>query len=212
METRSGRATAECQRLRDEIMGAPLSALLARKSPEIHKLLSSATSETFRELTFRQPTWSSSSDLKRLSDMLKQLKEHIRILHKRDYLSITPKLEDLALVNRWIQQFDVRHYYLQVFFDKAYVIAFKDILEIVSDSTKDGSVFSVERDVKNQGKTTIKIDVRVGKEILGRIDMPQHRSAMKELDRGRLLFYVTFDGGRGYLDQDVFMSEIIRHV
>ncbi|MGB5596202.1 MAG: AccI family restriction endonuclease [Crocosphaera sp.] len=31
----------------------------------------------------------------------------------------------------------------------------------------------------------------------------------KELDRGRLLFYVTFQGGKGYLDKEVFMEDII---
>ena len=30
--------------------------------------------------------------------------------------------------------------------------------------------------------------------------MPNHKSKMKELDRGRLLFYVTFEGGVAYLD------------
>lgn len=212
MASRSSRAVSECERLRAEILEGSLSVLLAQKSPEIHHLLSSATPETFCELDFRLRSWSSSTDLRRLSDLLRRLKEQIKILHKRDYLSITPKLEDLALVNRWIQQFNVRHYYLQVFFDKAYVIAFKDILEICSDPDKEGVVFSVEEDVKNQGKTTIKINVQVGKEILGRIDMPNHRSAMKELERGRLLFYVTFHGGKGYLDEQVFLSEIIDDV
>lgn len=68
--------------------------------------------------------WSSSKELTQLSEHLKQLKEQMKILRKRDYLSITPKLEDIALVNRWIQQFGVKHYYLQVFFDKAYLISF----------------------------------------------------------------------------------------
>jgi type II restriction enzyme len=168
-----------------------------------------ASDETFKELDFRLRSWSSSPELRELSDLLKSLKEQIKILHKRDYLSITPKLEDLALVNRWIQHFNVRHYYLQVFFDKAYVIPFKEILEIVSDPAKEDTVFSIEEDVKNQGKTTIKINVQVGKEILGRIDMPEHKSAVKELERGRLLFYVTFQNGHGYLDNDVFLNEIV---
>lgn len=124
-------------------------------------------------------------------------------------MSITPKIDDLALVNRWIQRFGVRHYYLQVFFDKAYVIPFKEILKLSSDPKNEGIIFSMERDVKNQRKTTIKINVQVGKEILGRIDMPEHRSALKELDRGRLLFYVTFQGGRGYLDSTIFSQGII---
>jgi hypothetical protein len=32
---------------------------------------------------------------------------------------------------------------------------------------------------------------------------------MKELERGRLLFYVTFQKGRGYLDNNVFLNEVI---
>ena len=86
---------------------------------------------------------------------------------------------------------------------------FRIFWNITSDPKNEGVVFSIERDVKNQGKTTIKINVQVGKEILGRIDMPQHRSALKELERGRLLFYVTFHGGRGYLDPAVFSQEIL---
>ena len=39
--------------------------------------------------------------------------------------------------------------------------------------------------------------------------MPEHKSAMKELQRGRLLFYVTFEGGKGYLDEEVFMRDVI---
>lgn len=212
MNDRTQVAEAECNRIQGKLMREPLSSLLLEKSPELHCMIKYATVDTFRELDFRARSWSSSADLKHLSNQLKNLKAQIKILHKRDYLSITPKLEDLALVNRWIQHFGVKHFYLQVFFDKAYVIPFKDILTISSDPKNEGSIFSVEQDVKNQRKTTIKIDVQVGKEILGRIDMPEHCSALKELDRGRLLFYVTFHGGRGYLDPDIFAQEIIGHV
>ncbi len=209
MESRSIAANLECERIRQQILAEPLISALREKSPDILNMIEGATQNTFRELDFRLRTWSSSSTLRDLSDQLRALKEQIRILHKRDYLSITPKLEDLALVNRWIQHYGVKHYYLQVFFDKAYVISFKEILEISSDPAKEDVVFSVERDVKNQGKTTIKINVQVGREILGKIDMPEHVAALKELDRGRLLFYVTFHGGRGYLDPTVFTQEII---
>lgn len=212
MDARTSEAIQQCRRLREEILKPSMSLLLGQKSSEILAMIRGASDETFKELDFRLRSWSSSKDLRRLSELLRSLKEQIKILHKRDYLSITPKLEDLALVNRWIQHFNVRHYYLQVFFDKAYVIPFKDILEIASDPAKEDVVFSVEADVKNQWKTTIKINVQVGKEILGRIDMPEHKSAMKELERGRLLFYVTFQGGRGYLDNDVFISEIVNNV
>lgn len=209
MEERTHKAEIECNRIRDILLREPLSSLLLQKSPELYKLIQRATLNTFREIDFRLRSWSSSKNLRSLSDHLKLLKEQVKILHKRDYLSITPKIEDLALVNRWIQRFGVRHYYLQVFFDKAYVIPFKEILKLSSDPKNEGVIFSMERDVKNQRKTTIKINVQVGKEILGRIDMPEHRSALKELDRGRLLFYVTFQGGRGYLDSTIFAQGII---
>lgn len=209
METRTQNAERECERIRNRLLEEPYARLLSQRRPHIYDMVRDATLETFRELSFNRPNWSSSPELRQLTDLLRNLKEQMKILQTRNYLSITPKLEDLALVNRWIQTFGVRHYYMQVFFDKAYVIPFRQILEIVSDPDNEGPMFSVERDTKNQGKTTIKVDVQVGKEILGRIDLPQHRSAMKELERGRLLFYVTFQGGKGYLDQSVFVDEIV---
>ena len=96
-----------------------------------------------------------------------------------------------------------RYYYLQVFFDRGYILSFEDILRISSNSELEDSVFRIERDVKNQGKTTIKIDIAEANPIIGRIDMPRHFSAMKELERGRLLFYVRFSGGQGFVDLDI---------
>ena len=209
MDNRTREAESAIQQIQQEILSEPYASLLGEKSPALHEMIQNATIDTFRELNFRRRGWYSTEPLRELSELLKSLKEQMQILQKRDYLSITPKVEDLALVNRWIQHFGVSHCYLQVFFDKAYVIPFQDILNITSDPKNEGVVFSIERDVKNQGKTTIKINVQVGKEILGRIDMPQHRSALKELERGRLLFYVTFHGGRGYLDPAVFSQEIL---
>ncbi len=190
MDSRTREAEIACGRIREGLLKEPYSSLLAERRPQIYEIIRTATIDTFRELDVRLTRWYSTSSLREMSSLLKSLKDQIRILQTRDYLSITPKLEDLALVNRWIQRFGVRHYYLQVFFDKAYVIPFKDILEITCDARNEGTVFSVEEDMKNQGKTTIKINVQVGKEILGKIDMPEHSSALKELDRGRLLFYV----------------------
>ncbi len=209
MENRARDAETSALSIQKQILTEPYSSLLLEKSPELYLMIRDATIDTFRELNFRRRNWASSKDLRTLTALLKSLKEQIKILHKRDYLSITPKIEDLVLVNRWIQRFGVPHCYLQVFFDKAYVIPFHSILELISNSQNEDETFTVERDVKNQGKTTIKINVRAGKEILGRIDMPEHRSALKELERGRLLFYVTFHGGHGYLDQDVFSREVL---
>ena len=209
MNNRTQTAEAECTRIQKILLQEPWSSLLEEKRPAIHKWIQHATPDTFRELKFRSVSWSSSEQLIKLSEHLKNLNTQIKLLHKRDYLSITPKLEDLALVNRWIQHFGVKHYYLQVFFDKAYVISFKDILTLSSKPEKEGIDFSIEKDTKNQGKTTIKINIQMGKEIIGRIEMPKHHSKLKSLDRGRLLFYVTFKGGRGYLDPAIFLREIV---
>ena len=206
MEDRSQRAEKECIRLRDELFQEPYRSILYRKSTALFSLLESASTTTFRELDFRLTTWSSSPELVFISEHLKQIKDNITLLHKRDFLSITPKLEDIALVNRWIQIFNVPHYYLQVFFDRGYVISFEDILRISSNSELEGSVFTIERDVKNQGKTTIKIDIGQANPIIGKIEMPNHFSAMKELARGRLLFFVKFTGGQGFLDLDILNS------
>lgn len=209
MDERQNYAINKCGQIRSKILHGNLGELLKRKNIEIYKLIQKATDETFKELDFRRPSWSSTKELSDLTDLLRDLKESMKILHKRDYLSITPKMEDIALVNRWIQKFNVKHFYLQVFFDKAYVISFQDILELISNDENEGNNFSIERDVKNQGKTTIKINVKIGKEIIRRIDKPEHKSAMKELDRGRLLYYVTFEGGKGYLDNSIFMRDVI---
>lgn len=208
MGYRIASAERRCKELRDAIMDEPYGSLLEGKNPTVHELLRTATADTFRELTFRAVCWTSSEKLRELSSLMKELKTNIAQLHKRDFLSITPKLEDIALVNRWIANFNVPHFYLQVFFDRAFVISFEKILSICSDPRKEGVDFSVETDVKNQGKTTVKVNIDAGEPIMGKIDMPRHYSAMKELDRGRLLFYVKFDGGQGYLDLDVLKRTI----
>ena len=56
---------------------------------------------------------------------------------------------------------------------------------------------------------SVKINGQIGKEVIGKIDIPEHKSALKELDRGRLLFYVTFAGGKGYLDNKIFLRDVI---
>lgn len=210
MTERISNAEARCLELRKEILAPPYGGLLESKNPSVHEMLVKATPETFRELTFRLAVWSSTPDLRTLSGLLRELKANIAMLHRRDYLSITPKLEDIALVNRWISRYNVPHFYLQVFFDKAFMISFEKILSLCGNSQKEGIDFSIENDVKNQGKTTIKVNIDVGEPVIGKIDMPSHFSAMKELDRGRLLFYVKFKGGQGYLDFNAFRRIVLQ--
>lgn len=164
------------------------------------KVLEEITEETLDITSFRKPSWSSSSRLAELSQHFKDLKEGIKEVQKRDFLSITPKVEDLKVVNKWIEKYNVPHYYFQVFFDKVYGISFENILKLISDSDKEGVDYFIESDEKNQNKTTIKINSKLGQEVACKVDMPKHKSEMRELARGRLLFYIIFNGGKAYLD------------
>jgi len=163
-------------------------------------LLNGITAKTLNVTDFKVPGWRSNERLIRLNELFKQLKTSIKEIQKRDYLSITPKVEDIKVVYRWIENFNVPHFYFQVFFDKVYGISFEQILQIISNSDNEGMIFSVETDKKNQNKTTIKINSKAGVEIASKIEEPNHESVRKEMDRGRLLFYVTFKGGTAYLD------------
>jgi len=165
-------------------------------------LLNSITAKTLNVTDFKVPGWRSNDRLIQLNELFKQLKSAIKEIQKRDYLSITPKVEDIKVVYKWIETFNVPHFYFQVFFDKVYGISFEQILQIISNSDNDGVIFSVESDTKNQNKTTIKIKSKEGIEIASKVDEPNHESVRKEMDRGRLLFYVTFKGGTAYLDID----------
>ena len=72
----------------------------------------------------------------------------------RKELSITPKVEDLPLVVKWITTFGVPHYYFQVCLDEVYGISFRRILEFVLNSGKKGIV---ERNRNNAEKATIHV-------------------------------------------------------
>jgi type II restriction enzyme len=165
-------------------------------------LLNGITEKTLSVTDFKVPGWRADDRLNQLNELFKQLKSALKEIQKRDYLSITPKVEDLKVVFRWIETFGVPHFYFQVFFDKVYGISFEKILQIIADTDNDGVIYSVETDTKNQNKTAIKINSKIGAPIASRVDEPLHQSVRKEMERGRLLFYVTFQGGAAYLDID----------
>lgn len=177
------------------------SDLLSHPSRQSYIDILHGISENTLSITdFRVPSWSSSDRLIELKNHFRILKDAIKEIQKRDYLSITPKVEDIKVVYKWIETFNIPHFYFQVFFDKVYGISFEQILEIISDSDNEGVIFSVESDTKNQNKTTIKINSKSGVQIASKVEEPVHQSVRKEMNRGRLLFYVTFKGGTAYLD------------
>ncbi len=186
--------------IRDKILSEFLDILEHPTRKSYIDLLNVITDETLNVTDFRVPSWSSSERLSEVKNLFRKLKICIKEIQKRDYLSITPKVEDIKVVYKWIETFNIPHFYFQVFFDKVYGISFEQILQIISNPDNDGVIFSVEKDVQNQNKTTIKINSKSGIPIALKVDEPLHESVRKEMDRGRLLFYVTFKGGTAYLD------------
>lgn len=165
-------------------------------------ILKSINRETIYAINFRRPSWNSTERLQELTQLFKDLKDHISISQKRDYLSITPKVEDIKVVYKWAETFNVPHYYFQVFFDKSYGISFKNILSLLTEPEKEGEYYEISKDIKNQNKTTIKINTRNTNQVAYKILEPEHKSVRREMGRGRLLFYVSFEKGTAYLDID----------
>jgi AccI restriction endonuclease len=200
MQIRTEKFTRMALQTKDKIL-VEYSDILQHPSKESYiETLKGITENTIPITNFRLPSWSSSERLVQVKELLTQLKKAIKEVQKRNYLSITPKVEDIKVVYRWIETFNIPHYYFQVFFDKVYGISFEQILTIISNPENEGLIFSVEADTKNQNKSTIKINSNSGTPIAQRVDEPQHESIRKEMQRGQLLFYVTFKGGTAYLD------------
>ena len=102
--------------------------------------------------------------------------------------------------------YNVPHFYVQVFFDRVYGISFKHILELISNPDLEDDKYFIEQDTKNQNKTTIKIPSQDGVCLAQAVTEPNHQSVRKELNKGRLLFYVKFGGGEAFLDKEKFDS------
>lgn len=180
------------------------SDLLLSKDRALFDVINMISEDNAHVISFRTPSWRSTPELSSLSTMLKDLNQNLKAIKTRTFLSITPKVEDLKVVYNWIKKYNVPHYYVQVFFDKAYGISFKKILELISNPDLEGKEYFVESDIKNQNKTTIKICANKETNILEKVYMPQHYSDMKELGRGRLLFYVKFKNSVCILNQKGF--------
>lgn len=164
------------------------------------EILNGINEQTIGNIKFKSPGWRGSVKIKQASEKIKQLNEILKIFKKRDFLSVTVKQEDIKTVYKWIDTYNIPHFYFQVFFDKIYGLPFEQILSTLGDPDQEDSTYYVEENTKNQQKTTIHISYTSGIEIASKVDFPTHTSKMKELDRGRLLFYVTFEGGAAYLD------------
>lgn len=201
MEIRTKMFTETALQTRDKILSEYKDILDHPNRKKYITILESLTENNLTALPgLKSPGWYSSKELKEVNELIKKITNCISELNKRKELSITVKKEDLQVVYKWIETFEVPHYYFQVFFDKVKGISFENIIEIISDSNNEGLSFRVEKNKKNQDKPTVHIYSSSSEIIASKVDEPAHKSIRKEMDRGRLLFYVTFKGGAAYLD------------
>lgn len=192
MNTQQNKLKMEALQLKTEIL-THYGDLLKEKDSAVFALITMIAPDNLHAISFRCPAWRSTESLEKLSCLLKRLKRVISNITKRTFLSITPKVEDLKVVHTWIKKYNVPHYYVQVFFDKAYGISYEKILKLIGNSSLENKEYFIESDIKNQNKTTIKINANKEQCILQKVELPSHCSKMKELGRGRLLFYVEFE-------------------
>ena len=83
--------------------------LLISKDSALYDIIESISPDNMHVISFRTRSWSSSAELIALSNELKNLKNSIKEITKRTFLSITPKVEDLKVVYTWIQRYNVPH-------------------------------------------------------------------------------------------------------
>lgn len=138
MQLRTKRFTEMALQTRDTILAEFLDVLEHPNRTKYITLLNTLTPETISIFDFKVPSWRSNERLLEVNNLFKRLKVAIKEIQKRDYLSITPKVEDIKVVYKWIETFNVPHFYFQVFFDKVFGISFEQILSIISNSDNEG--------------------------------------------------------------------------
>jgi len=128
MQIRTQKFTRKALEIKEQILNSYIDLLENKDREKYIDFLKSLTETTLSVSDFRVSSWSSSERLVQLTDLFKELKKCIKEIQKRDFLSITPKVEDIKVVYKWIETFNVPHFYFQVFFDKVYGISFEQIL------------------------------------------------------------------------------------
>lgn len=110
--------------------------------------------------------------------------------------SFTVKVEDLIIVYRWMERFQVPECYTQVFFDSIFGINFLQIFEVIGS----GTGFKIETPRQSQEKATIMIPITSGHRIAVGSEPPEFRTEIRETRLGRVDAFVAPVGGKFTLD------------
>ncbi len=116
----------------------------------------------------------------------------------RETPSFTVKVEDLIIVNRWLERHHIPQSYCQVFFDSIFAINFLKIFEIIGS----GTGFTIETPAKSQEKATIMIPITSGLQIGTATSLPEFRAEHRVTELGRHDAFVVPEGGGFSLDAE----------
>jgi len=122
----------------------------------------------------------------------------------RDTPSFTVKVEDLIIVYRWLEKYNVPQIYTQVFFDSIFSINFLSIFQIIAS----GEGYSIENPAKSQEKSTIMIPITCGAQIAVFEKQPDFEVRHKITRLGRHDAYVQPVGGKVKIDYQAFRNVI----
>jgi hypothetical protein len=114
----------------------------------------------------------------------------------RESPSFTVKVEDLVIVYRWLERYQVPESYFQVFFDSVFAINFLDIFAVVAG----GGGYSIESPAKSQEKATIMIPITRGTQVGRATSMPAFAAEHRVTELGRHDAFVVPRGGGFELD------------
>lgn len=133
---------------------------------------------------------------------VKRRRSRTGIVPARESLSFTVKVEDLIIVYRWMQNYDCKQLYAQVFFDSVYAINFERIFSIIAS----GEGFAIEQPAKSQQKATIMIPIGSGIQIGTFHNLPDFTVEHRVTELGRHDAFVKPIGGNLELNPDTLRS------
>lgn len=133
---------------------------------------------------------------------VKRQRSRTGIVTPGESLSFTVKVEDLIIVYRWMQNYDCKQIYAQVFFDSVYAINFEKIFGIIASDTG----FSIETPAKSQQKATIMIPIGSGLQIGTFHNLPDFTVEHRVTQLGRHDAFVKPVGGRLELIPDALRT------
>jgi hypothetical protein len=106
-------------------------------------------------------------------------------------LSFTIKEEDMERLTQWQRTYKKRLLIVQVFYDSAYAISYDTIKESIAH----GVTKKAKKDRKT-GKLTFKTPLSIGVEFALLVEPPSVSSTVLESDKGMIMAYASFRGGR----------------